>query len=255
MTEENNEAPAGQAGEGDADVVAAAVAEGNNEAPDWLLPKYMSDERTHEQATQEQAKAYGELQTKFGAFTGAPDNYEVSLSDAVKEAGGELDMEDGLLVEAMAFAKDSNMSNDSFNKLVDIFQMSQIAEDNALTEQRTEEMKALGANAEARINNINAWASKNMSEENVAGLQEVATTAAGVKAIEQLISRTRNAPVSVDNQQAAPAVSMEDLKSAQFKLDKYGGILMASDPEYRLKVEKMYQERFGTEDHQILVGG
>ena len=255
MTDENNEAPAGQEGEGDAAVVAAAVAEGNNEAPDWLLPKYMSDERTHEQATQEQAKAYGELQTKFGAFTGAPDNYDVSLSDAVKEAGGELDLEDGLLVEAMEFAKNSNMSNDSFNELVNIFQMSQIADDNALTEQRGEEMKALGANADQRISNINAWANKNMSAENVAGLQEVATTAAGVKAIEQLISRTRNAPVSVDNQQAAPAMSMEDLKAAQFKKDDYGQLLMASDPEYRKKVEGMFREKFGTEDHQTLVGG
>ena len=152
MTEEDNTAPT----EDHAAAVADMVGD-NSTAPDWLITdKYMTGERSIEEATQEQAKAYPELQSKFGAFTGAPENYDISLTDAVKEAGGELDMEDGLLVQAMEFAKNSNMSNDSFNELVNIFQMSQIADNNALTEQRESEMKSLGPNAEARINNINA---------------------------------------------------------------------------------------------------
>lgn len=256
MTEENNEVPAAQEGTSDAEAVAGMVAEGNNNAPDWLLTdKYMTGERSIEEATQEQAKAYGELRTQFGAFTGAPDKYEVTLSDAVKEAGGELDLESGLMTQALEFAKNSNMSNDSLNELANMFVMSEIADDNALAEQRAGEMKALGPNAEARINNINAWANKNMSEENVAGLQGMATTAAGVQAIEQLISRTRNAPVSVDNAQPSAVMSTEEIQSAQFAKNEHGQLKMAADPEYRKKVEKMYQDKYGTEDFQTLVGG
>ena len=252
MSEELNDNTA----QDDAAAVADIVNEGNESPPEWLLAdKYMTGERTIQEATQEQAKAYGELRSQFGAFTGAPENYEVALSDAVKEAGGVLDMEDGLLVEAMKFAKDSNMSNDSFNELVNIFQMSQIADDSAMAEQRESEMKALGPNAESRINNINAWANKNLSAEDVAGLQEVATTAGGIRAIERLISQTRNAPVAVDNQQAAPSISMSELKEAQFKKDDYGNLKMASDPEYRKKVEAMFEQKYGTENYQTLHGG
>jgi len=251
MTEEDNTAPT----EDHAAAVADMVGD-NSTAPDWLITdKYMTGERSIEEATQEQAKAYPELQSKFGAFTGAPENYDISLTDAVKEAGGELDMEDGLLVQAMEFAKNSNMSNDSFNELVNIFQMSQIADNNALTEQRESEMKSLGPNAEARINNINAWANKNMSAADVAGLQEVATTASGVQAIEQLISKTRNAPVAVDNAQPSAVMSTEEIQTAQFAKNEHGQLKMAVDPEYRRKVEAMYQTKYGTEDFKTLVGG
>ena len=94
-----------------------------------------------------------------------------------------------------------------------------------------------------------------MSATDVAGLQEVATTASGVQAIEQLISKTRNAPVAVDNAQPSAVMSTEEIQTAQFAKNEHGQLKMAVDPEYRRKVEAMYQTKYGTEDFKTLVGG
>lgn len=230
--------------------------EQNNERPDWLLDKYATEGKSIDEATAEQAKAYNELSSKFGAFTGAPEEYaEITLSDEIKELGIEISNDDPMLQAAKDFAKESNMSQEGLNGLVNLYAMQQVAEQKAEAEFKAEQLKALGPNANSRIENIQQWANKNLDPETVQGLEQMATSAESVKAIERLISMTRGAPVDPGEANNNSGASAEDVSKMQFEKDEHGNRRINTDPEFRARYKKLRNEVYGTEDHKIIVGG
>ena len=64
------------------------------------------------------------LEHKFGGFTGAPDGYSIATPEGLS---GDVDMTDPYLVEFMASAKELNMSQDAFEKIMDIHLRASIA--------------------------------------------------------------------------------------------------------------------------------
>jgi len=118
-----------------------------------------------------------------------------------------------------------------------------------------EEMKSLGPNAEKRIDGINAWANANLDAETIAGLQEATTTAAGVKAIEVLISKTRNAPVAAESAQPAPSVSESEVREMQFAKDDNGMRKIQTDPAFRAEYERKKAALWGNEPYKQIIGG
>jgi len=225
-------------------------------APDWLQSKYVTDGKSQEESISEQAKAYNELSGKFGAFTGAPDEYaEVVLSDELKELGIEISNDDPMMKAAQEFAKESNMSQDGLNGLVNLYAMQQVAEQKAEAEFKEGQLKELGPNANSRIANIQQWANKNLDAETVQGLEQMATSAESVKAIERLISMTRGAAVNPDEANNNSGASAEDVSKMQFELDQHGNRRINTDPEFRARYTKLRNEVHGTEDHRQVMGG
>ncbi len=226
------------------------------ENPEWLQSKYISEGKTIEESISEQAKAYTALSSRFGSFTGAPDEYaEVSLSEELKELGVEVASDDPMLEAAKEFAKNSNMSQEGLDEMVNLYAMQQVAEQKANEEFKAEQMKELGTNAESRIENISQWASKNLDAETLAGLEGFATNAGAVKAIEQLIKMTGNTSVDADETTANSGASREDVQKMQFELDSNGNRRLQTDPEFRAKFNKMKNEVYGTNEHRVMVGG
>ena len=238
------------------EVVVPEVPEQANEpeALDWLQSKYVTDGRTQEESITEQAKAYTELSGKFGAFTGAPENYEVSLSDELKEMGIEIADDDPMMVAAKEFAKDSNMSQDGLNGLVNLYAMQQVANQTADKEYQADQMKELGTNAESRIQNIQQWAGKNLDTETLAGLEGFATNAGAVKAIEQIIKMTGSTSVDADETTANNGANAEEVQKMQFELDSNGNRRLQTDPEFKAKFNKMKNEVYGTNEHRVMIG-
>jgi len=223
---------------------------GSGEAPDW----FKSDKYA---TVSDQAKGYKELEGKFGSFTGAPEAYEWSLSEQLTEKGIKLDGENPLITSFTEMAKESNMSQDMANKLVNMFVESQHADslgaEEAETARMTEQMGLLGGNAQQRVDNITNWAKANLTPEQVEGLEDATTTAAGVQAIEALIAKSRNAPMQMGDINPASAVDMAEIQKLQFALDDNGNRKMAVDPEYAKMVrEKMAQASPG--ENIITVG-
>jgi len=246
----------------DADAVAEIVEEqtpawsyaenvaGEGEAPDWFkADKY--------QTVADQAKAYKDLEGRFGSFTGAPDEYEFSLSEQLTEQGIELDKEDPLITSFIEMAKESNMSQDMANKLVNMYVEGQYA--GAMVDQEAEEkrvqgeMKALGDSAEKRISNVQSWLKANMDPELMSGFEDATTTAAGVKALEALIAKTRNAPIE-SGEPVQEGKSHQELQALKFAKDDNGNLRMQTDPEYRKMVRAEYEKKFGTGDNRIIIG-
>lgn len=236
--------------------VASEQVEQSNERPDWLLDKYATEGKTIDEATAEQAKAYNELSGKFGAFTGAPSEYsEVVLSDELKELGIEISNDDPMLEAAKEFAKESNMSQEGLNGMINLYAMQQVAEQKAEADFKAEQLKALGPNANSRIENIQQWANKNLDPETVQGLEQMATSSESVKAIERLISMTRGAAIDPSDANNNSGASAEDVSKMQFEKDSHGNRRINTDPDFKARYLKLRNEVYGTEDHKLIVGG
>lgn len=241
-------------GETPAETPTETPTEVSADAPEWLLGKYYTEGKSIEDATAEQAKAYNELSGKFGSFTGSPEAYEVALSEELTEMGIEIAPDDPMMVAAMEYAKESNMSQDGFAGLVNLYAMQQVADAKADSEYQAEQMKALGANAGSRIQNIEQWGGKNLDAETFEALKGMATSVESVKAIEQMISMTRNASVDVDNAAPAPGATTEDVSAMQFEKDEHGNRRINSDPEFKKRYQKLRNEVYGTSEHRQMVG-
>jgi len=225
----------------DADAVAAAV---TDDRPDWLLDRYMTEGRSIADATSEQAKGYNEIRGKLGSFTGAPDAYEFVLNDQLKENGVELEADNPLITSFTEMAKEAGMSQDMANNLVNLFVEGQYADSGANEEAEVarvgEEMKLLGDDAQQRVDNISKWASVHLTPEQVEGLGDATTTAAGVKAVEALISKSRNASMTNTDVEQVSSITQSELDELMQARDGNNNLKRQVDPEYR----KMVSEKF-----------
>jgi len=219
---------------------------GQGDKPEFLKEKYAN--------VTEQAKAYTELESKFGSFTGAPEEYGINLSEELKEGGLTIDESDPLMEEAVSFAKESNMSQDGFDKMINLYAMSKMADAQVMEDHKEQELKALGNNGQVRIDNLNSWANTNLPEDMVQGFQEMATSASAVQALEKLVAMTRSAPVNPGGDPAPGGISEEEVNKLAFEKDDHGNRRMATDPAFRKKVEAMQARLYGTEDHRIVIG-
>lgn len=216
---------------------------GEGDAPDWFkADKYSS--------ISDQAKAYKELEGKLGSFTGSPEEFTVTLDEALTEKGIEITTDDPLYDEASKFAKESNMSQEGFNGLMNLYAMSKVAENEAIEQHRTDEIEKLGQNAQGRIDNINSWVTANLPADLVEGFQEMATSAESIKVMERLVSMTRPGQVAANEAPAAPSMSSEELQKMQFEKDEHGNRRIATDTEFRKRYEALKLQVWGAEEHR-----
>lgn len=201
------------------------------ERPEWLKEKYRSVE--------DQAKAYSELEGKFGGFTGAPDGeYELTLPEGVE---GEFDLEDPRLSWFQETAKQAGMNQDTFTSMLHGFVQSEVeARPNPEVE-----LKALGDNAQARLKAVGDWGRANLSEEVFEKFRGVATTAEGVEALEAIISHTREAKIPREGTAQPGGHTPEALRQMRYAKDENGKLLINSDPAYRKRVDRAYKELYG----------
>ena len=221
---------------------------------DFVLDKYRAEGRTEAEAMQLQAQSYSELQSKFGSFTGAPEEYEAAISEELTEAGVELVADDPMLEKAFELGKELNMSQEGMSKLINMYAEIQLAENKAYEEQRAENMKQLGNNAAARMEGINKWIDANLDNETAQGLRGIATTAEGIKAIEQLISKTKSAPVAPQDSTPVPSVTPQEVQAMQFAKDEHGNRKINTDPEFKKEYQRKRDALYGTQEHRQMIG-
>jgi hypothetical protein len=231
----------GDGGEGSKDWFLAEGVKGEGDKPDWFLAdKYKSVE--------EQAKAYPELAKKLGGFTGAPEQYELTMPEGIE---GEVRTEDPLLTTFVDVAKELNMSQDAFNKVLHTY-IAQEAE--AINTDIAGEMEKLGPNAKARVDAVADWAKANLDEEQFSAVYNMATSAANIQALEAIIGINREGRLGNDGG-GNPGMSKEELKAMRFATNEHGQRLMEVDPEYRRKVEKAYRDAYGDAPRKEIVHG
>ena len=145
---------------------------GTGEAPEW----YKSDKYS---SVAEQARAYTELEKKFGGFTGAPKDGYVGPEG--------VDAEDGLLAELKEFASNNNMNQEAFNQAWELLTANEEAYEQVSQEQ---EIAALGENAQQRIKNVEGFLKNNLDAETYEAARDLVTDAKSVQLIEMIVSAT-----------------------------------------------------------------
>jgi hypothetical protein len=228
------------------------------ERPDNVPAKFWDDE-SKAVRTDAVLKSYSELEKRFGSFTGAPDEYEFKASEEMTEKlaehGMELDFEDPLYTAAVEMAKETGMNQEGFERLANLYVMSQLGEAEAAKLHVEQERAALGERAEARINNLRAWGENNLSPEMYEKFSNATTTAATIEVFEHLIAQTRNAPIASNDAAPASAVSATEVQEMQFAKDEHGNRRIAVDPAFRAEYQRKLSQVYGDAENRVIIGG
>lgn len=133
-------------------------------------------------------KSYTELERKFSSSSKekVPEKYEVKLSEDLSEKYS-ISEDDPLLQKMLPVFKESGLSNEKVNKIINEFVKSNIETDINVDE----ELKKLGDNKDTYLREIGLFANKNFSEQESETLINMARTAEDVLLINKIIGMTR----------------------------------------------------------------
>lgn len=166
----------------------------------------------------------------------APEKYEMQMPELPDGVQIDVDPEQPLLKWWEETARSRGLSNEDFNKGIEAFVQNEIA---GLPDRDTQ-LNLLGENATQRIESADLWAKKNLSESSYAAIANMASTAEGVKAIEEIMALNKDAPIPTTETKVDVQLDPLDLRSmmADERYWKDG----AKDPAYIKKVSDLYEK-------------
>ena len=194
---------------------------GAGETPEW----YKSDKY---QSVAEQAKAYTELEKKFGGFKGAP-------KDGYTAPEG-IESDDALLSELTEFAKDTNMSDEAFGRAWEILSAQEQAVEEVTQEM---EMQKLGDNATQRLKTVEGFLKNNLDADTYSAAQELVTSADSVALIEMIVKATMPAKLPIEGGEHPQGLTWADVEAEMFRKDEKGNLLRSVDINHERKVQQM----------------
>lgn len=209
---------------------------GVGDMPEWYkADKYKS--------VAEQAKAYTELEKKFGGFTGAPkDGY--SIVEGVEQ-------DDELWQELVSFGEKTNMSQSALNDAWQILS----AQEQAVEEVSVEmEMQKLGDNAVERIKVVEQYMKNNLDSDTYEELRYAVNSAESVQLIEALIKSTAPAKLPIDGYVEPGGLEWADIEAEMFKKDENGNLLRSVDMNHERKIQRMMKEFGGDKPYTQTFG-
>ncbi len=209
---------------------------GVGDQPEWYkADKYKS--------IAEQAKAYTELEKKFGGFTGAP-------KDGYQPYEG-VEADDALWGELVEFGTKQNMSQAAMNEAWELL----TAQEQAIEEVSIEtEMAKLGDNAVERIKVVEQYMKNNLDGDTYEELRYAVNSAESVQLIEALIKSTAPAKLPIDGYIQPGGITWQDIEAEMFKKDDSGQMLRSVDPNHEAKIQRMMKEFGGDKPYERLVG-
>jgi hypothetical protein len=203
----------------------------NPERPEWLMDNFKTVE--------EQAKAAKDLREALSKKSpDAPEQYKLNLDQSLVEKYGLEDNE--VLKEFSDIAKQANIPQKSFDKLVDFYfsnfekQESYEAE---LKNQSDEETRTkLGENYQERISNIDSWAEKNLPENLYSRFLEICQTAEDVEMFESLKGYVHEKTLIPGNLRTERDLISRDSLAEKMKDPRY-----LTDAEFTKLVQQGYE--------------
>ena len=209
---------------------------GSGDTPDWYKgDKYKS--------VAEQAKAYTELEKKFGGFTGAP-------KDGYSGPEG-IEPDDALLQELTEFAEKTNMSQDAFGEAWELLSAQGEAVEQVTQDQ---EIARLGDNAGERIKNVEGYLKNNLDAEVYEEVRNLVTDARSIQLVEHLVRATAPARLPIDGGDHPSGMTWSDVEAEMFKKNDSGQLLRSIDSNHEAKIQKMMQDFGGDRQHSRTFG-
>ena len=156
-----------------------------------------------------------------------PENVDVSVSE---------DME--IVQWWKDTAKQNGLSQEQFDEGVKVFidnAMATLPDVNV-------EMQKLGDNSKERVEAAELWSKKNLSPEAYNTFSSVASTAEGVKAIEEIMKMTKDSPMPTTPTQVSVTPDLGDLKSMMNDPRYYDS--NKRDDSYIKRVTELYEKAY-----------
>ena len=223
--------------------------------PEYVPEKFWDTDR-NEIKVEELSASYNSLEKKLGmrtdelskqirtdieqeAKTAVPEKYEIVMPEIPKEINVEVNEEQELLKEWSSICRENNLSQEVFNRGVNAFVNNEIAGLPNLNA----EMEILGDNAKSRLEAAELWTKKYLSSEAYDTMSKLASTADGVKAIEELMNITKSKPLPNANTVVDAELDETDLRSMMNDPRYYDP--SKRDEAYYNKVTKLYEKKYG----------
>ena len=223
--------------------------------PEYIPEKFWDTER-NEIKVEELGASYKALEQKLGMRTedlvrqvqedyenqrksSVPESYEVRLPEVPEDVEITVNPEQELVKSWQQICKDNGLSQEVFDQGVAAFVNNEIAGLPNLQE----EMAKLGDNARERIEAADLWSKKYLSTDSYDAIANLASTAEGVKALEEIMSLSRSKPLPNTNTVIDVELDERDLQS-MMKDPRYWKEGM-KDPAYIAKVTNLYQKKYG----------
>ena len=218
----------------------------STERPDWLAEKFNTPE--------DMATAYNNLESKLGQ---KDDDIRNSVMSELEEefnngrpaSVGEYKLPDSLdpeqandneLLQWWANeAWENGYSQDEFQKGIDMY----VSALNANQPDIEAEFKALGDNAQDRVNAVELWANANFTEEYMDSIKMLASTAKGVEVIEILMDKLKGSSMNGEGQLAG--VTGEKELETMMKDPRYWNP-KDRDPNFIEQVNQGFNRLYGT---------
>ena len=223
--------------------------------PEYIPEKFWDTER-NEIKVEELGASYKALEQKLGMRTedlvkqvqedyenqrksSVPESYEVRLPEVPEDVEITVDPEQELVKSWQQICRDNGLSQEVFDQGVAAFVNNEIAGLPNLQE----EMAKLGDNARERIEAADLWSKKYLSTDSYDAVANLASTAEGIKALEEIMSLSRSKPLPNTNTVIDVELDERDLQS-MMKDPRYWKEGM-KDPAYIAKVTNLYQKKYG----------
>ena len=223
--------------------------------PEYVPEKFWDTDR-NEIKVEELSASYNSLEKKLGmrtdelskqirtdieqeAKTVVPEKYEIVMPEIPKEINVEVNEEQELLKEWSSICRENNLSQEVFNRGVNAFVNNEIAGLPNLNA----EMEILGDNAKSRLEAAELWTKKYLSNEAYDTMSKLASTADGVKAIEEIMNITKSKPLPNANTVVDAELDETDLRSMMNDPRYYDPA--KRDEAYYNKVTKLYEKKYG----------
>lgn len=208
---------------------------GTGDRPDW----YQSD---HFKSVNEQAKSYGELQKKFGSFTGTPkEGY--TLPDGVEK-------DDALASEFITLATDMGMNQEGFDKGFELLS-AQMGVSEEINQEN--ELAKLGDNASQRIKAVEN-ALKFKAGDGYDEIKDMITTADGVLLAEKLIKTFAPQKLPIDGGENPTGVTKAEIELLMQEKTQDGQLRRSIDRDFDKKINRMWTELLGDGPNIVTLG-
>lgn len=191
---------------------------GEGDAPDWYKgDKYKS--------VSDQAKAYTDLEKKFGGFKGAPESYDLPE---------EIDSEANYVQMLSEIGQKTNMNQDTFSELLEL---GEALLSGKIDLDKEAELNALGDDAESRIGSVDAFLRNNLGDK-YDYHKDAVNSAKTVELVESLIKATAPSKLPTDPEPTVKPVTQDDIEAMMTAKDENGHVKYETSEAYR---EKVYQ--------------
>lgn len=165
------------------------------------------------------------LESKFGAFTGSPDSYEIKTPEFMD---GDVNMDDPYLQEFQTLAKEANMNQASFEKFMDIHLRASIAPPVDVDEMS----KEIGPEFNAMRSNMAGFFKSRLDADTFKALNGMITGVDSFKALYSVFKASKPTKMDDTVRDSFNQSEMKDQMEAEYHAKNEHGTPKMQDPIY-----------------------